>query len=515
LNGPTVIRFGVFEVDLSSRELRKAGLRLKLQEQLFQVLVALLERPNEVVTREELQKRLWPSDVVVDFDRGLNKAINRVREALGDDADNPRFIETLPQRGYRFLAVVEAASTKPLTPEAVAPRRSRRGWIAAAGALIVSSLLALIYRLSFSRQAPIESIAVLPLENLSGNREQEYFSDGMTDELIGEISRIASLRVTSRTSVMLYKGVRKSLPQIARELGVDAILEGTVVQSRGKVRITAQLIRAQDERHLWSGRYERDLADVIALQREVAHSVADQVQAKLIPSAAVDPPTGRFANPDSHDTFLQADFFLYQGIRGVAKSIALFKRAIEMDPTRAESYAGLAEALIYAGIFGFRPSAETHSEARVAALRALDLDESSARAHNALADVKKGLDWDLAGAEVEYKRALQLNPSHLLTRLWYAEFLARSGRFPEALEQSDQALKLDPVSTSSHILRAMILFRHRNYDEAIRISQHALDLDPSFVNALWWQGLSFAGKGQFPQAISCLTKARAMSDGAA
>src|SRR5579863_3597454 len=239
------IRFGIFEVDLASGELRKQGVKIKLQEQPYQALVALIERPREVLTREELQKRLWPADTFVDFDRGLNKAINRLREALGDDADNPRFIETLPQRGYRFIAELENTPT-------TLPR--------------------------------IESIAVLPLENLSISPGDEYFSDGMTDELIGEIARIGSLRVISRTSIMQYKtGVRKSLPSIAHELKVDAILEGTVWHSGQKVRITAQLIRAQDDTHLWSGKYERAFTDVMDLQSEVARAIAAQIQITLTP----------------------------------------------------------------------------------------------------------------------------------------------------------------------------------------------------------------------------------------
>jgi TolB-like protein/DNA-binding winged helix-turn-helix (wHTH) protein len=509
------IRFGVFQVDLASGELRKGGVRIKLQEQPFQVLAALLERPHEVVTREDLQRRLWPSDVVVDFDRGLNKAINRVREALSDDADNPRFIETVPQRGYRFLAEIDIAPiAPPKVPEAgLHALMPRRAWIAAAGGLVAAPLLALAYRRLFSPEPRIESIAVLPLENLSGNIEQEYFSDGMTDELIGEISRISSLRVISRTSIMPYKGVRRALPEIARELNVDAILEGTVVQSGAKVRITAQLIRARDDRHLWAEKYERDLADVLAVQSEVAGAVASQIQTRLTPSPAAAPANSRSVNPAAYDVFLQGNFFLQRGIRGVGKSIALFKRAIELDPGQAESYAGLGEALIYEGIFGFRPSAETHAEARVAALKALELDESSAGAHNVLADVKKGLDWDLTGAEVEYKRALELNPSHLLSRLWYGECLIRAGREGQALEEMRKALQLDPVSPLSHSGHAMLLFRLRRYDEAIRISQHALELDPSFVNALWWQGLSYAGNRDFPKSIACLLKGIGMSEG--
>ncbi len=415
---PCTDPFGIFEVHLPSGELRKQGKKIKLQEQPFQVLAALLERPGEVLSREDLQKRLWPSDVVVDFDRGLNKAVNRLREALGDDANHPQFIETLPQRGYRFLAevksadpamppdlLVPAAAVPPgireSTPTAAGPPRwsGRRGLLAVTGGLIALALFTVGYRKLVAVPTRIGSIAVLPLENLSGDPAQEYFSDGMTDELIGEIARIGSLRVISRTSIMQYKGgARKSLLEIARKLNVDAILEGTVVQSGPKVRITAQLIRAQDDRHLWSGKYERNLTDILGLQSDVARAIASQIQIKLTSQERTYLTRTGPVRPEAYDLFLKGNFFLHQGMRGTAKSIDFFKQAIGLDPSQAEAYAGLAEALCFAGIFGLRSSAEAYPEARLAALKALELDESNASAHDALADVKQGYDLDLAGA---------------------------------------------------------------------------------------------------------------------
>ncbi|MDQ6678355.1 MAG: tetratricopeptide repeat protein [Acidobacteriota bacterium] len=477
LSGPRTapLRFGRFEVDLASGQLRERGIRIKLQEQPFQALVALIEFPGEVVTREELQKRIWPANTVVDFDRGLNKAIARLREALGDDAGNPLFIETLPQHGYRFLVPVETAPAEP--PPA------------------------------------ITSIAVLPLENLSDDPAQEYFCDGMTDELIGEIARVTLLRVISRTSIMQYKeGPRKPLPVIARELSVDAILEGTVVRAGGRVRITAQLIRACDDRHLWSEKYERDLTDILALQSEVARTVAGHLQMELTPVQPTGLTRNRTVNPEAYDAYLKGNFFLHKSLPGVPKSIEYFTEAISLDPLHAAAHAGLAQALISAGIFGLRPSANAFLEARVHALRALDLDETNSGAHNALADVKKGHDWDLAGAVKEYQRAIQLNPSQLLTRLWYAECLTRMGRYDEALAESGRALALDPLSPMSHANRAMLFWRARRYNEAIQASRQALEFDPAMVNALWWQGLAYAGNRDFPQSIACLTKAIGMSD---
>ncbi|MBI3280773.1 MAG: winged helix-turn-helix domain-containing protein [Acidobacteria bacterium] len=510
-------RFGVFEVDLAAGELYKQGLKVKLQEQPFQVLSALIERPREIVTREELQKRLWP-DTVVDFDRGLNKAINRLREVLGDDAENPRFIETLPQRGYRFLAPVECSPAEPAPPgspeNGLALRLlRRRGLRAIAGGLIAVALICLGYLRLRSSWRPIESIAVLPLENLSGDPAQEYFSDGITDELIGEIAGISSLRVISRTSVMRYKGrAGKSLPEIARELNVDAIVEGTVVQSGRRVRISAQLIRAEDDRHLWSGKYERDLTDVLALQSEVAGAVAREIRIKLTRQRQTRLARTGPVHAEGYEAFLRGNYFLYKGVPGVAKSIDYFTQAIKLNPRHSDAHAGLAQALVYAAIFGLRPSAEAFPAARRAALKALEIDELNAPAHNALADVKKGYDWDLAGAEAEYQRALQLNPSHLLSRLWYAECLARMRRYKEALEESDRALALDPVSPHSHTVRAMILCRAHRYGEAIRASQQALELDPYRPNVLWWQGLSYAGIREFSKSIDSFTKALSMSD---
>jgi TolB-like protein len=469
------VRFGIFELDLTSGELRRRGVKVRLQEQPFRALVALTECPGVVLTRVELQHILWPSGTTVDFDRGLNKAINRLREALGDDADDPRFIETLPQRGYRFIAELENTPT-------TLPR--------------------------------IESIAVLPLENLSISPGDEYFSDGMTDELIGEIARIGSLRVISRTSIMQYKtGVRKSLSAIAHELNVDAILEGTVWHSGQKVRITAQLIRAQDDRHLWSGKYERAFTDVLDLQSEVARAIAAQIQITLTPQELTYLTRSRPVNPDAYKAFLRGKFFLHQGMRGVTRSVELFRQATDLDPFQAESYAGLAEALCYARIFGLSPSGETHAEARAAALQALQLDDSNAGAHNALASVKEGYDWDWAGAEAEYLCALQLNPSRLLTRLWYAAFLAHMGRHSEAIEESGRALALDPISPIAHNNRAMLFFRARRYDEAIGAAREALELDPSFVNAIWWQSVAYAGNHDYSTSIMSLERALSMSRG--
>ena len=512
------VRFGPFEVDPASGQLRKHGVRIRLQEQPFQVLLALVDQPGSVVTREELQKQLWP-DTIVDYERGLNKAVNRLRDALGDDAQSPKYIETLPQRGYRFLAPVdrenaEELAAKPQAAEPSAPDLGRRRWLAAAGGLGVAALAGFGYVRSRSSGDPIDSIAVLPLENLSDDPEQEYFSDGMTDELIGEIARIGSLRVISRTSVMRYKeGPRKSIPEIARELNVAAVLEGTVMRTEGRVRISAQLIRARDDSHIWSARYERDVSDALALQSEVARAVAEQIRVELSPAEKSGLNRSRRSSPEAHEAYLRGRFFVHRGIGNLARSIDYFTKSATLDPGSPDAHAGLAEALVFAGIFGLRPPQEAYPQAREAAFRALALDETSAPAHNALADVKKGYEWDMDGAERGYRRALELNPSHLLARLWRAEYLARVGRFDEALEESQRAIALDPVSPHSRNNRAMLLFRARRFEEAIRTGEQALELDPHFVNAFWWKGMSHVGLGDLSAGITSLTQGLALADG--
>ena len=292
------LRFGVFELDLRAGELRKHGLRVRLQEQPFQVLAMLLEHPGEVVTREELQKKLWPADTFVDFDHGLNKAINKLREALGDSAESPRFVETVARRGYRFLAEVKVADAAPVRSPELATQASSHGRSSRSpgcrrhtrnrpnifcrhlrGRYQCSLLLLLMASLaawklhSWNRPSPvIRSLAVLPFESLSSDASQDYFADGMTDELISDLGQISALRVISRTSVMAYKHARKPLPQIARELNVDAVVEGTVLRSGDQVRITAQLIEASADKHLWSQSYEGELRDTLALQNKVAQS---------------------------------------------------------------------------------------------------------------------------------------------------------------------------------------------------------------------------------------------------
>jgi TolB-like protein/DNA-binding winged helix-turn-helix (wHTH) protein len=526
---PSLVRFGLFEVDLRTGEMRKGGRKVSLQEQPFQLLAILLERPGEMVTREELQKKLWPAETV-DFESGLNKAIKKIREALDDSADNPRFVETLPRRGYRFIAPVErvgvysaitTSAPLPAAELAVEGRRRRSLYqpkmatvvllmpaVVLAG-LLVSNLGGWRDRLLLRFERPrVESIAVIPLENLSGDPAQEYFADGMTDELITEIARISSLRVISRTSSIRYKGTRKPLAVIAKDLRVDALVEGTVVRSGQKVRVTAHLIEVRDDQHVWSEQYERDLSEILTLQREVALAIAGQIQARLKPNENTRLARERPVNPQALEAYLEGSFYWNKDTQeGLDKSIEFFTRAIELDPTYAEAYAGLSQSWCLLGIYGIRPPGQSYQNARMTAIKALQLDETIAEAHNMLADIKKGYDWDWAGAEVEYKRALEINPSYSLAHEWYAEYLTKMGRYQEAIVEARRARQLDPVTALSNIILGMLLYRARHYDEALVAAQKALEVDPLNPGALWVEAWSHEQRGELPKAIAELAKA--------
>ncbi len=501
------IRFGIFEVH--ANELRR--------------------RPGEVVTREELQKRLWPADTFVDFDRGLNRGINKLREALGDNSESPRFIETLPRRGYRFIAPVETAGSHlsltpvegSLPPSSSQKTSSQKRWqLAAAGALGAIALLSLGLNaagirdrfLARGAQPRIESLAVLPLQNLSSDPAQDYFADGMTDGLITEIARIGSLRVISRTSIMQYKGTHKLLPMIAKELGVDAVVEGTITHSGHKVRITAQLIRASDDRHLWSEKYERDLGDALKLQGEVAEAIAGQIEIKLTLQEHTTLLRARHVNPRAYEAYVEGSYFGSKVSEdSLNKSVALLTQAIELDPNYAQGYAGLSHSYYVIGMLGLRPAGEAYAKAKAAAEKALELDPTVAEAHNTLAEVNRGYDWDWAAAEAEYRRALELNPSYSLAHSGYAGVLSNMGRHEEAIAQVRRARELDPISVSSNTALGRILFRARRYDDSITACQKAVELDPNDASPLWWMALSHEQKREFPKAIVELEKAVILS----
>jgi len=472
---PAILRFGVFEVDARAGELRKQGVRVKLQDQPFRVLTLLLKRPGEVVSREELRSQIWGSETFIDFDSGLNTSINKLRETLGDSADKPTFIETLPRRGYKFIASVERHRSQHV------PR--------------------------------IDSLAVLPLENLSGDPAQEYFSDGLTEELIFAVAMISSLRVISRTSVMPYKGSRKSLPTIAKELSVDAVIEGSVARSDEKVRITVQLVLAHEDRHLWSGRYERDLREILQLQAEVAKSIASQIH-KLVDPEHAHSERARQVHPQAYEACLKGNFFRDKMTPvDLEKSVEFFTQAIDLDPAYARAFGDLSRSYFYLGLFGMGSPKEMFPKARANAAKALELDETVASAHNALAAVHIFYDWDWAAAEAESKRAVELSPGESVTHAHFADYLSIRGRHSEAIQAYKRVLELDPISRVHLGHFGLILYRARRYDESMAQCHRALEIDPNYANALWFLALSLEQKGQLPEAIANLEKAVSLSQG--
>ncbi|HWO36519.1 MAG TPA: winged helix-turn-helix domain-containing protein, partial [Candidatus Acidoferrum sp.] len=444
-----IVRFGVFEVDLSAAELRKNGLRLKLPEQPFQILTMLLERPGEIITRDDLRNRLWRTDTFVDFDHGLNNAVMRLREVLGDSSDNPRFVETIPRRGYRFLAHVDESfpataargSTDAGTNQIVVPTpagqppspavlpagnrqtvKKRRIEIAILAGLVAAALItvAVAARYFATRNTNIglgvkqsTSLVVLPLENLSGDQEQDYFADGMTDELIANLAKIRSLRVVSRSTAMAYKHTRKPLSEIANELHVDAVVEGTVLRVDQRVRITAELVQVSTDHHLWAETYESQIGDVLALQNRVSSAIVNEIRINLSPQDRERLARNPAIAPEAYENYLKGRFYWNKRTdENLNKAISYFSQATAQDSRYALAYAGLSDcySIVGATIFGSMPVSEAAPKAREAARHALEIDPTLAEAETPLATLKFNYDWDWSGAEDDFQHAIQLNP---------------------------------------------------------------------------------------------------------
>jgi len=488
---PRVVKFGVFEVDLEAGEIRKAGVRQKLAGQPFQVLQVLLEHPQEIVAREELRERLWPGNTFVDYELALKKAVNRLREVLGDSADSPRFIETVPRRGYRFLGTVEAVEPHGTTPAtALSPTRRKIPWAltgSLASALIAVSLLwfnvnNLRTRIfAKSRSLEIRSIAVLPLENLSKDPNQNYFSDGITDALTTELAQIGSLRVISRTSAEHFKGTKDTLPQIGRELNVDAVVEGSITRSENRVRITAQLIEAPSDRHLWAKSYERDLKDILTLQDEVARDIAEEIRIKLTPEERTRLSVAHAVDPAAHDAYLRGRYLWSRRTEPeLQKAKAYFEQAIAKSPGFAPAYSGLADTYFYLSYaWGRIPPREGMPLARAAALKAIELDDSGAEGHVSLANVQFLYDWDFPAAEREAKRAIALNPNYELGHHVYSVLLAAEGRSGESVAEARKAVEVDPLSVPANNILIGMLRAADRCDEALLQAKQTLELDPN------------------------------------
>jgi TolB-like protein/DNA-binding winged helix-turn-helix (wHTH) protein/tetratricopeptide (TPR) repeat protein len=546
--GPnSVVRFGTFEVSFQSGEVRKSGLRIRVQQQPMKLLGILLERPGEVVTREELRSQVWPDESFGDFDQALNIAIGKLRSALGDSAENPRFIETLPKRGYRFIADVSVRGADARTnrqPEFEAgdspapehkPERGnmsegdklvlpskRRVWptlrIIVALALVLTLAILALWRFRSHGGAPtrIRSLAVLPLDNISGDSSQNYFADGMTDELITDLAQISALRVISRTSVMAYKGARKPLPEIARELNVDAVVEGSVLRSGDQVRITAQLIEASTDKHLWSQSYEGELRDTLALQSRVASAIADQIRINLTPQEQAALKNVKVVNPQAYESYLKGRYFWNKRTAdGLKAALAYFKQAIEEDPKYAQAYSGLADtyALLGDWQYAVMMPEEAFPKAKAAAIKALELDSTLGEAHNSLAFVLDAFDWDLDAGGKEFRRAIELNPGYATAHHWYAWHLSLLGRFDEAIAEMRKAENLDPLSLIINADVAELLVIAHHYDESIAQSRKTIEMDPNFALAHNQLAQAYLQKHMYGEAVPELQRALQLSGG--
>jgi TolB-like protein/DNA-binding winged helix-turn-helix (wHTH) protein/Flp pilus assembly protein TadD len=522
----------VFEADLRTGEIRKAGRRLALQEQPFRVLAALLERSGEMVTRDELRQRVWPEGTFVDFDIGLNKAVTKIRDALGDSATAPRFVETFPRRGYRFIAAVDpvfetdkcvdgtaqGTSSVYAEPPVVAHSERRRYGPKRFVLLALLAPLALAAAALWGRWSGADgrpafgSLAVLPLENLSGDPDQEYLADGITDEVITELAKIGSLRVISRTSVMRFKGGQKSIPEIARELNVAAVVEGSLVRAGNRVRVRAQLIDAASDQHIWAQSYEHELADILTLQRQLAHDIAVEINAELAPSPrrSGENAAARPIRIDAHENYVKGQLRLHDG---PAQALRYFERAIELDPNYAAAYAGLAETLFWpAWTAGTVSPGSAFPAGKAAALKALALDPASSAAHAALAWEKLFYEWNWRAAEDQIREAIRLSPNNAWAHHHYARILAVNARVPESIHEAERMLELDPLDFRSGGNMAWMLYLARRHDDSIRELQRMIAMYPSIEGFHRFQAWNLTARGRFAEAIEELELVRRPDD---
>jgi TolB-like protein/DNA-binding winged helix-turn-helix (wHTH) protein len=545
-----ILHFGVFEVDLKACEIRKHGVRLKLSEQPFQVLAVLLENPGEIVTRDDLRSRLWPGDTFVDFDHGLNNAVMRLREVLGDSSENPRFVETIPRRGYRFIAPVSGHfppgefqsqtrngpvpvegpdSAEPL-PDDVRSEPAGRRWqptarfLVVGTAILLACLLAAIVLYRYRRAAAAsetlpphsKSLVVLPLENLSGDKDQEYFADGMTDDLIANLAKIHCLRVISRSTAMTYKDSHKPLSQIASELNVDAVVEGTVLRVGDRVRITAELVQVSTDRHLWADTYESQMGDILALQNRVSSAIVNEIRINLTPEDQKRLAKNPAVAPEAYENYLKGRYYWNKrSDENLTRAIGYFEDATHQAPNYSLAYAGLADcyAIISAEIFGTMSAEQAAPKAKTAALRALELDPTLAEAETSLATVSFNYDWDWGAAAAGFAKAIKDNPSYATAYQRYSLYLMAMGRPDDSVEQINKARELDPLSISINFSLGWRFYMARQYDRAIQQLRDTLEMDPSYELPHLVLGLSYAKKGDFDLAIPELRKAVELSHG--
>lgn len=547
-----VARFGLFEADFERRILTKGGLRIKLQDQPFQVLGMLLERPGELVTRDQIREQLWPAGTFVEFEDGLNTAIKKLRAALNDSAENPRFIETVPRRGYRFLSPVAAevsvhraaaAETEQIPPagfeahassSASSPRieshsaairqswlRSRSVLMAVALGLATIVLLSLLVKPQLLWQRPLalkrSTLIVIPLENLSGDPKQEYLSDGFTEEISTQLARLAPdrLAVIGRLTAIRYKHSGKDIAQIGREIPVNYVLEGSVRREKSRVRVTVQLIEVAHQTHVWAEEYDQDLGDTLGLQRGIAIAVARQIKLNLTAEPERNLVSGSPAIANAHDAYLKGRYELNKRTEeGFLSAVKYFQEALQNQPDYAPAYAGLADSYNLLGQYSFVSHEEAFPEAKAFAQKALQLDGSLAEAYTALADVEVKYDRAWRAAETDFERAVQLDPNYATAHLWYAEdYLTFAGKVDRAIAEAKKAQQIEPLSPMVGTVVAETFFLARDYDQAIREAKSVLELEPTFVNALDRLSWAYEQKGMFPEATAELQKGLELSHG--
>jgi TolB-like protein/DNA-binding winged helix-turn-helix (wHTH) protein/Tfp pilus assembly protein PilF len=508
------MRFAAFEVDLRAGQLRKHGKRIRLQQQPFRILALLLEHPDEIVTREELQKNIWPADTFVDFDVGLAAAIHKLRQALGDSAEAPRFIETLPKRGYRFIAPVESVqeadkdtsepvpdganlSTLPEKPQTQTRAGEIQSWHKVAAAIVLLALLLLGGWWAAHPRPLSYVIVVLPLKNLSAEPNTEYFSDALTDEIIRRLSLVDGLEVRSHTSSFVFKDKPRNIGEVGKALGANLVLEGTVLRSGERLRINVDLVRVSDDTPIWSERFDRQLADVFAIQDEISRSVVNDLRLKQIGGQR------RYnLKFEDYDRYLKAESMSMGGDKAelVKQAIGLFEQVIATDPEFAPAYAGIADS--YAHLRnprGYSPDA--HQQMRLMARKAIDLDPLLAEGWATMGLVNASdLNW--GEAERNFERSIQLNPNLAGVRRDFATFiLLPEGKLDVAVQQMRKAASLDPLNTDVRASLAFILTTAGDYDEALPIARERFESVPASSGGQAY-GRALMLKGRYDEAIA-------------
>lgn len=536
-----VLSFADFTVDARARTLHKFGRRLKLHRQPFEILLLLIDRQGEVVTREELQAKLWPKDTFVDFENSLNAAVKKLRQTIGDSATEPRFIETVPRIGYRFIAEVHAAPAQvqtsssapsvpamtspqpsPGLPRATFPQSGRKLWLVSIAATACAAVLAftaayflhLRHRMDAIPAGTKTMLAVLPFENLTGDATQDYLSDGLTEEMIAQLEQAApqNFGVIAPSSVMQYKNSPGQLDEIARRLGVEYILEGSLRRDSERVRITTQLIRMQDRKIVWARQYDRELKNLLAVQGEIAQEIADEIQITLGRGSNPAPAAQTAAAPvpyDAYDLYLRGRYLLNtRNTLSFPLAANYFQQAIAKDSNYARAYAALADSYALMSSYYSSPPEEIIPRARAAALKALQLDNSLAEAHTALALITENYDWDWQTAEKEFRLAIQLDPNYPTAHHWYAEYLGWQGRFNEAFAESERARQLDPLSLIIATDHGAILYYSRQYPSAIQEFRTILEINPGLGRARALLLYCYLATSQFDKAINEIDKWR-------